>query len=131
MEEALHDLLDLLPGRRNGWRPISEFVERVARLCHSDALHRWVEEQEGDPVRAPPSFFKEVEELKDVPIGYQQFHLTIATFDIAADSFQGIGLLGADVGCQWHLSDVNLLQRHRLEVSVDDELHDQPANCAI
>ena len=51
MEEALHDLLDLLPGRRNGWRPISEFVERVARLCHSDALHRWVEEQEGDPVR--------------------------------------------------------------------------------
>ena len=48
-------------------------------------------------VLAPPSFFKDVEELKDTPIGYQQFHLTIAAFDIAADSFQGIGMLGEQV----------------------------------
>ena len=64
-----------------------------------DALGFWTlnDDNVSIEVLAPPSFFKEIEELKDVPIGYQQFHLTIAAFDIAADSFQGIGLLGEQV----------------------------------
>lgn len=51
VEEALHDLLDLPPGRKEGWSPICEFVERVARLCRNDALHRWVDGHEADPVK--------------------------------------------------------------------------------
>lgn len=49
VEEALHDLLDLPPSRRTPWRPICEFVERIARLCQSEDLHAWVEQRETDP----------------------------------------------------------------------------------
>ena len=64
-----------------------------------DALGFWTlsDDNISVDVLAPPSFFKDVEELKDTPVGYQQFHLTIAAFDIAADSFQGIGMLGEQV----------------------------------
>lgn len=48
VEDALHDLLDMLPSRRTQWRPICEFVERIARLRQSKALHAWVDEHETD-----------------------------------------------------------------------------------
>ena len=65
-----------------------------------DALGFWTlsDDNIGVDVLAPPSFFKErFKELKDASVGYQQFHVTIAAFDIAADSFQGIGVLGEQV----------------------------------
>ena len=65
-----------------------------------DALGFWTlsDDNLGLDVLAPPSFFKErFKELKDASVGYQQFHVTIAAFDIAADSFQGIGVLGEQV----------------------------------
>ena len=65
-----------------------------------DALGFWTlsDDNIGVDVLAPPSFFKErFKELKDASVGYQQFHITIAAFDIAADSFQGIGVLGEQV----------------------------------
>ena len=65
-----------------------------------DALGFWTlsEDNISVDVLAPPSFFKErFKELKDASVGYQQFHITIAAFDIAADSFQGIGVLGEQV----------------------------------
>ena len=83
---------EFLVFRKNG------AVESV-RNGKLDALGFWTLNNDdiNIEVLAPPSFFKEVEELKDVPVGYQQLHLTIAAFDIAADSFQGIGLLGEQV----------------------------------
>ena len=65
-----------------------------------DALGFWTlrEDNISVDVLAPPSFFKErFKELKDASVGYQQFHITIAAFDIGADSFQGIGILGEQV----------------------------------
>lgn len=64
-----------------------------------DALGFWTlsDDTISVDVLAPPSFFKDVEELKDTPVGYQQFHLTIAAFDVTTDGFQGIGLLGQQV----------------------------------
>jgi hypothetical protein len=65
-----------------------------------DALGFWTlsDDNISVDVLAPPSFFKErFKELKDVSVDYQQFHITIAAFDIAADSFQGIGVLGEQV----------------------------------
>ena len=65
-----------------------------------DALGFWTlsDDNIDVDVLAPPSFFKErFKELKDASVGYQQFHITIAAFDIAADSFQGIGVLGEQV----------------------------------
>ena len=65
-----------------------------------DALGFWTlsDDNIDVDVLAPPSFFKErFKELKDASVGYQQFHVTIAAFDIAADSFQGIGVLGEQV----------------------------------
>ena len=65
-----------------------------------DALGFWTLSDDNIDVNvlAPPSFFKErFKELKDTSVGYQQFHITIAAFDIAADSFQGIGVLGEQV----------------------------------
>ena len=65
-----------------------------------DAVGFWTlsDDNIGMDVLAPPSFFKErFKELKDTPVGYQQFHITIATFDIAADRFQGIGVLAEQV----------------------------------
>ena len=65
-----------------------------------DALGFWTLSNDNISVDvlAPPSFFKErFKELKDAPVGYQQFQITIATFDIAADSFHGIGILGEQV----------------------------------
>ena len=65
-----------------------------------DALGFWTlsEDNISVDVLAPPSFFKKrFKELKDVSVGYQQFHITIAAFDIATDSFQGIGILGEQV----------------------------------
>lgn len=50
VEEALHDLLDMAPSRRSPWRPICEFVARIARLCQSEDLHAWVEQRESCPV---------------------------------------------------------------------------------
>jgi hypothetical protein len=74
-------------------------VESV-RDGKADALGFWTLSNDNISVDvlAPPSFFKErFKELKDASIGYQQFHITIAAFDIAADSFQGIGVLGEQV----------------------------------
>ena len=65
-----------------------------------DALGFWTLSDDNIDVEvlAPPSFFKErFKELKDASVGYQQFHITIAAFDIAADNFQGIGVLGEQV----------------------------------
>ena len=65
-----------------------------------DALGFWTlsDDNIGVDVLAPPSFFKErFKELKDASVGYQQFHITIAAFDVAADRFQGIGVLGEQV----------------------------------
>jgi hypothetical protein len=65
-----------------------------------DALGFWTlsDDNIGVDVLAPPSFFKErFKELKDASVGYQQFHITIAAFDIATDRFQGIGVLGEQV----------------------------------
>lgn len=65
-----------------------------------DALGFWTlsDDNIDVDVLAPPSFFKErFKELKDASVGYQQFHITIAAFDIAADSFQGIGVLAEQV----------------------------------
>jgi hypothetical protein len=74
-------------------------VESV-RDGKADALGFWTlsDDTIALDVLAPPSFFKErFKELKDASVGYQQFHITIAAFDIAADSFQGIGVLGEQV----------------------------------
>ena len=65
-----------------------------------DALGFWTlsDDNIDVDVLAAPSFFKErFKELKDASVGYQQFHITIAAFDIAADRFQGIGVLGEQV----------------------------------
>lgn len=65
-----------------------------------DAVGFWTlsDDNIGVDVLAPPSFFKErFKELRDAPLGYQQFHITIATFDIAADRFQGIGVLAEQI----------------------------------
>ena len=65
-----------------------------------DALGFWTLSNDniGVDVLAPPSFFKDrFKELKDATVSYQQFHITIAAFDIAADRFQGIGILGEQV----------------------------------
>jgi hypothetical protein len=74
-------------------------VESI-RDAKLDALGFWTlsDDNIDVDVLAPPSFFKErFKELKDASVGYQQFHITIAAFDIAADSFQGIGVLGEQV----------------------------------
>jgi hypothetical protein len=45
-------------------------------------------------VLAPPARFDE--KLKDVE-GYYPFDITIATFNVAADTFEGVGILGEQI----------------------------------